>query len=561
MEEMLLGVTDRTTLVFIPDPASTDGSGKTGLVAANLTVSYSRVETDNDVTVTDVTSSLNNLSTLTDAHNDWGLLEVSNTLAPGLYRLDMADAVFASGAWMATVYVMITTSAAAATPKAYRLVAVNALDAVRHGLTALPNAAAEASGGLATLSAAQASNGTVPANVHRWLTATPNALISGRNDVSIGNVQSGVNGLERSGTAQSVGATSIVIDAGATHADNVLIGNTVKLTNGTHAGVTGIVTANVGATDTLTIGGGWSGGVTPTGTPTFELYSSAAGSAPSDSAGVTTLLSRLTPTRAGYLDNLSAGAVALEASLQALITTIGASAAGVATAVWGAATRLLTAGTNIVLAKGVGVTGFNDLSAAQVNTEADTALSDVGLTTTITERIDAAVSTRATPAQVATELGTYDGPTNAELTTALGTADDAVLAAIAALENLSAAQAQTAAAAALTAYDPPTNTEMEARTLTAALIAKLTAHLGGLATGVVGSGSTTTAVVFNAATGINAGAPSATNDFYNGRVIIFLTGTLALQATSISDYVGSTVTATVVALTSAPTAGDTFILV
>lgn len=48
--------------------------------------------------------------------------------------------------------------------------------------------------------------------------------------------------------------------------------------------------------------------------------------------------------------------------------------------VWAAATRVLTAGTNIALAKGVGVTGFNDLSAAQVNTEADTALSDVGVT-------------------------------------------------------------------------------------------------------------------------------------------------------------------------------------
>lgn len=37
--------------------------------------------------------------------------------------------------------------------------------------------------------------------------------------------------------------------------------------------------------------------------------------------------------------------------------------------VWSTAIRLLTAGTNIVLAKGVGITGFNDLSAAQVNSE------------------------------------------------------------------------------------------------------------------------------------------------------------------------------------------------
>src|SRR3972149_1176746 len=43
---------------------------------------------------------------------------------------------------------------------------------------------------------------------------------------------------------------------------------------------------------------------------------------------------------------------------------------------WGTAARVLTAGTNVALAKGTGVTGFNDLSAAQVNTEVDTALAD-----------------------------------------------------------------------------------------------------------------------------------------------------------------------------------------
>lgn len=43
-------------------------------------------------------------------------------------------------------------------------------------------------------------------------------------------------------------------------------------------------------------------------------------------------------------------------------------ASGALDAVWSTTTRLLTAGTNIALAKGVGVTGFNDLSAADVRT-------------------------------------------------------------------------------------------------------------------------------------------------------------------------------------------------
>jgi hypothetical protein len=37
-------------------------------------------------------------------------------------------------------------------------------------------------------------------------------------------------------------------------------------------------------------------------------------------------------------------------------------------AIWAEATRTLTAGTNIVLAKGVGVTGFNDIAATSIVT-------------------------------------------------------------------------------------------------------------------------------------------------------------------------------------------------
>ncbi len=122
MEDILIGTTDRSILVWIPDTDSTVGAGKTGLAHTDMTVSYTRVETDNDVVVTDVTSSLNNLASLTAAHNDWGWEEVSATLSPGLYRLDLADAVFATGAWYGVVQVTITSGLAAATPKAFKLV-------------------------------------------------------------------------------------------------------------------------------------------------------------------------------------------------------------------------------------------------------------------------------------------------------------------------------------------------------------------------------------------------------------------------------------------------------
>jgi len=199
-KDITVGFTDYTTTVFIPDPTSTDGSGKTGLVAANLTVSGTRVETDNDVTVTDYTSSLNDLASLTAAHSDWGIKEVSSTLAPGLYRLDIADAIFASGAWTAVVYVMITSSSAAASPIEFTLVGFNPLDGVRMGLTALPNAAADAAGGLIISDAGGLDADAQRADVAAILVDTgttldgriPAALVGGRMDSSVGAMAANV---------------------------------------------------------------------------------------------------------------------------------------------------------------------------------------------------------------------------------------------------------------------------------------------------------------------------------------------------------------------------------
>lgn len=144
MRDVLIGQTDYTVLVRI---AGTDGAPETGLAHTDIDIAYSRVETDNDVTTSDVAPA--DLASLTAAHSDWGWEEVSSTDHPGLYRLDIADAVFASGAWEAVV--TITDASGSdfyAHDIGFRLVAFNAQDGVRLGLTALPNAAADAAGGL-----------------------------------------------------------------------------------------------------------------------------------------------------------------------------------------------------------------------------------------------------------------------------------------------------------------------------------------------------------------------------------------------------------------------------
>ncbi|TGT76721.1 MULTISPECIES: hypothetical protein [unclassified Mesorhizobium] len=119
---------------------------------------------------------------------------------------------------------------------------------------------------------------------------------------------------------------------------------------------------------------------------------------------------------------LTATAIAADAIGSAELAASAASEIG--TAVWAVATRELTSGANIALAKGTGITGFNDLDAAGVR-------GAVGLAS----------------ANLDTQIDAL--PTNSELATALAGADDATLAAIAALNNLSAAQVKTQADQAL----------------------------------------------------------------------------------------------------------------
>lgn len=97
-QEVLIGQTDYTVLVMMRND---DGTPATALAHTDIDIAYARVETDNDVTTADVAPA--DLANLTAAHSDWGWEVVSATDHPGLYRLDVADAVFASGAWSAVV--------------------------------------------------------------------------------------------------------------------------------------------------------------------------------------------------------------------------------------------------------------------------------------------------------------------------------------------------------------------------------------------------------------------------------------------------------------------------
>jgi hypothetical protein len=104
-QEVKIGQADYTVLVLIRD--STTGAPKTALTyaSAGIDVCYSRVETDNDVVLTDGAPVE---TTLTGTHVDWGFVKVDDTKAPGLYKLDIADGVFATGAWSSVVSFICT---------------------------------------------------------------------------------------------------------------------------------------------------------------------------------------------------------------------------------------------------------------------------------------------------------------------------------------------------------------------------------------------------------------------------------------------------------------------
>ncbi len=98
----------------------------------------------------------------------------------------------------------------------------------------------------------------------------------------------------------------------------------------------------------------------------------------------------------------------------------------------------------------------------------------------------------------------------------------------------------------------PTNSEFNARTPTAAQLAYIVANAAtGIPIVFSTAGGSTTAAVLNT---VDGSASSAVNDQYNGRLIVFTSGSLKGVVTDITDYDGTTKVATITAIPTAPTA-------
>ena len=100
-----------------------------------------------------------------------------------------------------------------------------------------------------------------------------------------------------------------------------------------------------------------------------------------------------------------------------------------------------------------------------------------------------------------------------------------------------------------------TTANLETRTPTAAQLAYIVANAatGMPVTFTTAGGSTTTAALNQ----VDGTSPEATDDQYNGRLLVFTNGTLEGAVTDITDYVGATTTATITGLPFAPTSSHT----
>lgn len=189
--QTLKGKTSKLVEIFIQDSSSTVGAGLTGLVfnSSSLTGYYYRSGAASAVSITLATMTAGTWAT-------GGFVAVDGTNMPGLYQLGIPDAALATGASQVVIMLKGATNMAPVVLE-IQLVNYDPDDAVRMGLTALPNAAAEAAGGLYTRGTGagqinQDANGRVDTNVKTWLASTPNVLISGRVDSNVQAMATGV---------------------------------------------------------------------------------------------------------------------------------------------------------------------------------------------------------------------------------------------------------------------------------------------------------------------------------------------------------------------------------
>lgn len=395
------GATDQSVIIRIVD--SGDGTPETAVEhnTSGIDLFYRR----EGATVTSITEAA--LSALSDAHSDGGIEHIGG----GYYRLDIPDAAFATG--VNGVFIGGTITGMVVIGCYVHLVDYDPQDTVRLGLTALPNAAADAAGGLPISDA----GGFDVDNRHPSATSIGNMNIVFNTDFA---------------TNYSTANDQWVVSASAVASVTGNVGGSVSGTVGSVVGAVGSVTGAVGSV-TGAVGSVTGSVGSVAGNVTGSIGSLAAQAkadvnAEVDSAIETYHLDHLLAatydpaSKPGAADALlnelvesDAGVARFTANALEQGPGVSApSAADIADAVWeeAIADHSGTTGSTAEALNAAGAAGDPWTTALPGAYGAGSAGKIIG------DNINATISSRATPAQVATELGTYDGPTNTEMVAA-----------------------------------------------------------------------------------------------------------------------------------------------
>jgi hypothetical protein len=223
------GVASVILRVFLQDTSVATGAGKTGLTSSSAGLIISTIA-DNEASPTTYTAAGSTIETIATlgtfaapTSTKCRFKEVDATNFPGVYEMQIADARWAVSSARSLI-VSIQATGVAQRYAEVQLAAIDVQDAVRFGLTALPNAAAEAAGGLYTRGTGagqinQPANGMVDANVVRNA-GTAITAAAGVQEVKVQSYATGQAPLQPA----TAGRTLVVDAAGLADANAVKVG-------------------------------------------------------------------------------------------------------------------------------------------------------------------------------------------------------------------------------------------------------------------------------------------------------------------------------------------------
>lgn len=295
---LLAGTTSKIVQVPVYDSSSTVGGMLTGLVfnTSSLVAWYNREGASGAAT---------QISLLTATKGTWttaGFVAVDGTNMPGWYEVHVPNAAIASGAKSVAIQLR---GAANMVPVniLIELTAVDNQDAVRYGLTALPNVASGSAGaipttgtgsnqisvssGLVTLAGVTHTGAVIP-TVTNLTNAPTSGDLTSTMKTSVENavwdaarsshVATGVFGqlgqhILRDATAQAGASTTITLDSSASATDSFYNGSVVYLYSGTGANQSPrTITGYVGSTKVATVSPSWT--TAPGATSKFIIWAS-----------------------------------------------------------------------------------------------------------------------------------------------------------------------------------------------------------------------------------------------------------------------------------------------